>query len=247
LKVARGFEGEARRAAAEQAEAMFREIDTRVPCLPTGVVRLAESLALQEDYLGAAEQYRRVLDARRELEKYKFWRDSLSAAEAGLSTSLSRIGTVVIASGKHSCAKGLPSASLGEHADVKAPASAFRSIDMDTELGVNPKSYEVRVEAAGCRPFTQTVAVPPGQSVSVLANLEPPPAQPPDDRKRPPPSRCLGMPPWVCVAGAVAVVGIGVGVGVGIYAANQGQSEKPAPATFNCASTGATLGCTTLE
>jgi hypothetical protein len=227
LRAARGFDGEARREAAKQAEALYRDVDTLVPCLPTVVVAMAQALEMQGRYREAAEQYGHVLDARAALEQLDFppWNEALATAASGRSEALAKIGTVVVRLVKSDCGKARPRAWLDE-----------RDVALDRPVPVDPGQHTVRLDVDGCRPFSEKRNVAAGQSEFIDVTLR-------GESRGCTWDRCIGLPTWMLVAGGAVVAAVGT---ASVVLLTRDDAE-PAPATAECTSaTGATL-CANLR
>ncbi|HYQ04164.1 MAG TPA: hypothetical protein VER96_36080 [Polyangiaceae bacterium] len=225
LAAARNLEGDQQRAAAAQAEVMFREIEQRVPCLPTTVVGLAQALELQGKYLEAADQYRRLLDAKSELERYRFYAASLAEAERALPLALNHTARVTLHLHARDCAVGTPRAFLND------AATSF-----DSGVRVNLGAHTARVEALGCAAFSRTFKVNVAGESPVVIDLSPLPP-PHSDPKR---VTWLGLPPWVVISGGAVLA---VGAGIASYALL--SPSHTATPSYTCSSQ-ATLGCVGL-
>jgi hypothetical protein len=232
LAAARREDDERRAAEAAQAEALFREVDQRVACLPPNVVALAQSLEQQGLYLQAIEQYRRLLDARSELAQFSIWHKSLSTAETEVTALLRRTATLTLHLKVHDCALDAPSAFLNDE-----------PMRIETSRRINPGEHRVRVDAKGCESFVQVPTAHPGGQLRINVELRSPtvpqngpavPIDPAPDKKK-----WLGLPPWVWISAGSAIT-----AGIGGYLLFRPSAEPPA--TFNCASTGATIGCASL-
>jgi len=229
VAAAQRLEGAERRAEAARGEALLRELETRIPCLPSAVVLLARALELQGRYLAAVEQYARLLDARPELERYRFYAPALASAESGLTAARGQTGTLTIHVKQRDCALGGLHAFLDD-ADAK----------LEDRVRVDPGPHALRIEALGCAPLTRHVDARSGSDALLAVDLRPAtPPKPSNDRGS---TKWLGLPPWVVMStGAV----LALGASVGGYLLLRPRAEPVAP-LHNCrAETGADA-CTSL-
>src|SRR6478609_8865148 len=214
LAAARKLEGDEKRAMAALAEIMFRELDERVPCSPPAVIGLAQALELRGEYLEATEQYRRLLDAKPEIQKLGYYDDSLAEAERAWPLALDHTALLTLHLRGRDCAVGVPRAFLN---DAPTP--------LDTGVRVELGEHSARVEALGCTAFSRTLTVSSAGELPVNIDLSP---------KGPPPPH---FPRWVLISGA-AVLAVGAGVAIAVAV---GKSPS-ATASYTCSSQ-AGLGC----
>ncbi|HEX2674300.1 MAG TPA: hypothetical protein VHM25_25660, partial [Polyangiaceae bacterium] len=189
--------GQRRAAAAHAAEVMFREID-RGTCLPATVIALAQSLELQGKYLEAAHEYQRLLDAKPEIAKYRFYAPSLLEAERALPLAFNHTAHITLHLRSRDCAVGNP------HTFLDGAATP-----LDSSVRVNFGEYNARVEALGCTPSRRHFTVDSPADISMVFDLSPPP---PHDS---PKVLWLGLPPWVVISGGAVLT---AGVSVATYA-----------------------------
>lgn len=230
LDQARPLTGDARRRLAKRAEETFRDIERLHPCLPSNVVALARALELQQQYVRAAEQYQRIVDARPELTRggRKFWKSELEAAEAGAAAALGKTALMTLHLGSHACATSLPRAYMDE-----APVSFGSALRLD------PGPHRVRVEALDCAPFEQQALTTEGGDEQLEVVLQ---ARSVDAR---PVRSCklLGLPCWATYSAGAALA---LGLGVGAYAAFK-PSAEPAPTNHCSGVPPANFGCLVLQ
>jgi hypothetical protein len=194
LEAARALEGAAQRAEAVTAEQRFRDVEARVPCLPSTVVLLARALRLQGRYLEAAAQYRRLLDSRAELEEQRFWDAWLADAEREQSETLAQTPRLVLHLERNDCPSSPPRVALNH-----------RPARLDTSLRLDAGSYFVKVEAKGCVAFSKSISLVGGDEAQIAISL----------RKAPCTGFACSVPTWMKLTGGGALV---AGIGIVTYA-----------------------------
>jgi hypothetical protein len=210
LAAAKSLRGAAQRAKAVAAEQRFRDVEARVPCLPPTVVQLARSLRLQGRFLEASAQYRRLLDARAELDQQDFWKEWLDAAVREHRETQDQTPRLLLHLERNDCADSFSRVVLNH-----------KSTRFESSMELDPGSYLVKAEAKGCTSFSRSIALAAGERGSIAVSLI----------KEPCRGFACNVPIWAKVTGGGVLV---AGVGLVTYALLKPGAAEPTP--YDCPS-----------